>query len=71
MANKLLRLKKVQEATGKSRAGIYMDIAAGTFPKQIPIGDRQVAWIESEVQEWIDQRVQEARGQRPLAGKIA
>ncbi len=27
------------------------------FPKSVSLGDRAVAWVESEVQEWILERV--------------
>jgi prophage regulatory protein len=59
---KLSRLPKVQEITGKSRTSIYAEMAAGKFPKNVPIGDRQVAWIEDEVYEYNEQRIREARG---------
>lgn len=60
MAN-LIRLPEVRKITGLSRAGIYKAMAAGTFPTQIPIGDRAVAWIEDEVHDWRDARIENAR----------
>ena len=30
---------------------------AGTFPKRIKLGPNRVAWLLSEVNDWIDQRV--------------
>jgi prophage regulatory protein len=62
MAN-LIRLPEVLKITGLSRAGIYKAMAAGTFPTQIPIGDRAVAWLEDEIFEWRDTRIEEARNQ--------
>lgn len=56
---KLLRLPEVSTLTQRSRSRIYEDMAAGTFPKNIKIGSRAVAWIEDEVRSWIDQRVAE------------
>jgi prophage regulatory protein len=58
----LLRLPAVQSRTGLSRARIYAHIAAGTFPRQINLGARAVGWIESEINEWINQRIAESRG---------
>ncbi|ADW72814.1 MULTISPECIES: AlpA family phage regulatory protein [Rahnella] len=51
---KLIRLPKVIEKTGKSRTRIYEDIKNNAFPKQIKTGIRTVAWIEREIEEWIE-----------------
>ena len=32
---------------------------AGLFPKRIRLGQNRVAWLLSEVEEWIDQRILE------------
>jgi prophage regulatory protein len=58
MYNKILKLPAVVEITGKCRSGIYQEIADGTFPKQINLGPRAVGWLESEIQAWIDSRIQ-------------
>ena len=34
-------------------------MAAGTFPKAIPLGQRAVGWLEDEIKEWITNRVKE------------
>ncbi|RJT16408.1 helix-turn-helix transcriptional regulator [Rahnella inusitata] len=52
--SKLIRLPKVIERTGKSRTRIYEDIKCNLFPKQIKTGIRTVAWIEKEIDEWIE-----------------
>jgi prophage regulatory protein len=65
----LIRLPAVALRTGLGRSSIYAHIAAGTFPKPIPIGARAVAWLESEVSNWIDARVVAARG--PIQGQAA
>tara|TARA_B110000211_G_scaffold222196_1_gene270602 strand:- start:588 stop:701 length:114 start_codon:yes stop_codon:yes gene_type:complete len=31
----------------------------GTFPKQVPLGAKSVAWLESEVDDWIMERLGE------------
>ena len=54
---KIIRLKDVMESTGLARATIYKFIALGTFPESVSLGDRCVGWVESEVQEWILERV--------------
>ena len=52
----LLRLPEVQRRTGRSRARLYGDVAAGTFPKPRSIGARAVGWLESEINAWIAAR---------------
>ena len=64
MAN-LIRLPEVQKITGMSRAGIYKAMATGAFPTQIPIGERAVAWIDAEVFDWRDAKIDNARDQGP------
>ncbi|RBP80830.1 AlpA family transcriptional regulator [Shewanella putrefaciens] len=56
---KLIRLKNVIDTTGLARSTIYKYIDKGIFPKAVTLGGRVVAWVESEVQEWILERIQE------------
>jgi prophage regulatory protein len=56
---RILRLSGVREKTGKSTSGIYADMAAGTFPRSVPIGVRTVGWLSSEVDDWIAARIAE------------
>lgn len=58
MGNRFIKLKEVQQLTGLSRSSIYQYIQDGTFPKQIAIGLRAVAWIEIEIHDWINQRIE-------------
>ncbi|MFP3851249.1 helix-turn-helix transcriptional regulator [Pseudomonas sp. W5-01] len=59
LGNRLLRRREVEQKTGKSRAAIYADIRAGTFPHPMPIGANSVAWLEAEVDQWIAERLAE------------
>lgn len=56
---KVLRLKRVIEATGLARSTIYKYIAAGIFPKPIYLGPRCVGWLEEEIFGWIEERAKE------------
>lgn len=56
---KLLRLPAVKDLTGKSTTRIYVDMAAGTFPKPVKVGARAVAWRESELAAWLAERVKD------------
>ncbi|CDH23555.1 helix-turn-helix transcriptional regulator [Xenorhabdus bovienii] len=57
-----IRLPEVQRRTGYSKAWIYRLIKEDKFPKQVKIGSRSVAFVESEIDGWVDQRIAESRG---------
>ena len=61
-SNRVLRLPEVLTVCGLSRSSIYLKIKQGGFPPPIKLGERSVGWIEEEIQDWIDQRIHEARG---------
>ena len=58
--NTLIKLPEVKRRTTLSTSEIYRRLEAGTFPKQIKLGAKSVAWLEHEVQAWIDERVAES-----------
>lgn len=58
---RILRLKSVLDKTGDSKAGLYSKLARGVFPKPIKLSDRAVGWLESEVEQWISDRVKFTR----------
>jgi prophage regulatory protein len=53
---KLLRMRQVMQATGLSRMTIYRLELAGKFPNRRRLAENSVAWIESDVVQWIDSR---------------
>ena len=56
---KLLRLPEVISRTGYKRSNIYQLMYLGDFPKSVQLGPRAVAWLSSEIDQWIDDRVKE------------
>lgn len=58
----ILRLPAVRVRTGLSRSTIYLRVAQGTFPKSVSLGGRAVGWLEAEVQEWLQRRIDASRG---------
>ncbi|EKO3990200.1 AlpA family transcriptional regulator [Vibrio fluvialis] len=50
---RFLKLKEVMEKTALSRSAIYRKMSDGEFPQSVSLGDRAVAWVESEVDEWM------------------
>jgi len=55
----LLKLPEVCRKVGLTKAPIYAGIKAGKFPAPVSIGERAVAWVESEVDGWIADSIAE------------
>ncbi|MGG8096817.1 AlpA family transcriptional regulator [Klebsiella aerogenes] len=58
---RFIRLPEVLERTGFSKAWIYRLISRGQFPAPIKLGYRAIRFVESEVDEWIDQMIYSSR----------
>lgn len=56
---RLSKLKVVIKKTSLGRSTIYEFMTKGTFPKQVSLGAKSVAWLESEVDDWIMDRIGE------------
>jgi len=54
---RMLRLRGVEECVGFSRSAIYRAMEDDGFPRPVRIGRRAVAWVESEVQAWLDTKL--------------
>jgi len=53
----LQKLPEVLAQTGLSRAHLYALAQKGAFPKPVKLSERSSAWVESEVQDWIEARI--------------
>ena len=58
MSQSLIRWSEVQKRTGYSKAWIYRLLKEKRFPQSVKIGSRSIAFVESEVDEWINQRIE-------------
>lgn len=56
MADKLLRSRDVQAKTTLSSSTIYDWMQQDKFPKPISLGNKKVAWRESDIDAWIEQQ---------------
>ncbi len=56
---RFLRLSDVMARTGLSRSSIYLKISKNEFPNNINLGLRSVAWLESEIDTWIQTRIEQ------------
>jgi len=55
----IIRLPHVIQKTGLCRSAIYAQIRAGKFPKQIKLTQRSSGWLESEIDQWLADRIAE------------
>ncbi|MCQ4247161.1 AlpA family transcriptional regulator [Stutzerimonas decontaminans] len=53
-SSRFIKLAKVKDYTSLSTSEIYRRIAAGTFPTQVLLGPKSVAWVEAEIVSWLD-----------------
>jgi len=61
VAQKLIRLPEVRQRVPLSRSMIYELMSRGEFPTPVSLGARSVAWIESEVDAWVETKITERR----------
>lgn len=54
---RLLRLPDVIHMTGLARSTLYDLIAAGTFPRPVPLTVTARAWRSDEVATWVADRI--------------
>ena len=57
----VLRLPQVKATTVLSRSTIYQRMAEGTFPRPVKLGPRGRGWLDSDIQAWIQTRVEATR----------
>ncbi|API85847.1 helix-turn-helix transcriptional regulator [Francisella uliginis] len=55
---KIIRVKQVSELTGLSRTSIYRLSSFGQFPKSIKLSAYTTGWLVSEVEAWLDSKIQ-------------
>ena len=67
--HRFIRLNEVMSRTGYGRTSIYRKMDDGSFPNSLKLGgppkdpnefdSRAIAWIEEEVDQWIESRIQD------------
>lgn len=63
MSKTLIRMTEATHRTGHCRSWLYKLVAENRFPQPVKIGSRSIAFVESEVDQWIEQRIAESRGE--------
>lgn len=54
---RLLRATEVYSRTALSRATIWRMVKAATFPKPVTLGYNRIAWLEADVDAWIERQL--------------
>ncbi len=54
---RFIRLPEVLYTTGLSRSTVYEMMSRRQFPAQVSLGGKNVAWLASEVEQWMDERI--------------
>ena len=67
--HRFIRLNEVISRTGYGRTSIYRKMEDGSFPRSLKLGgppkdpnefdSRAIAWIENEVDQWIESRIED------------
>lgn len=52
---RIMKRSEVEYKTGLSRSSIYAKMADGTFPRAIKLGARSVGWLESDINQWVNE----------------
>ena len=59
----LFRMPELQKHVPLSRSHIYSMISKGQFPAPIKLGPRASAWLASEIDEWLQERIHRRKEQ--------
>lgn len=53
----LISVKEASKLTSLSRTAIFKLRTQGRFPKAVPLGDKRVAFVRTEVADWVEQQI--------------
>ena len=69
--HRFIRLNEVLSRTGFGRTSIYRKMEDGSFPKSVKLGgppidpeafdSRAIAWVEEEIDQWVEDRISERK----------
>lgn len=60
LRDRLLRLSECESVTGLKKSSIYTLMKRGEFPRCVQITSRCVAWPESKILGWVQDRIRDA-----------
>ena len=56
---KILKVKQVAAEMNMSIPQVYKLVSLGKFPKQIKLGERASGWLKSELDSWLQSKIDE------------
>ncbi|HLG85672.1 MAG TPA: AlpA family phage regulatory protein [Alphaproteobacteria bacterium] len=61
---RFLRFSQLESEKGIGYSRMHIDRLekAGKFPRRVPIGENSVAWIETEIDQWQQEKADERGG---------
>jgi prophage regulatory protein len=76
LTERFINMEEVRRRVALSKTEIYRKMAAGKFPRPVPLGTQKVAFVESEVVAWMEARLaareaQEGVERRSAQGRVA
>ena len=60
-AVRFMRLPEVVAVCGLPASSIYDRMRRGDFPKPVPLAGKSVAWLSSEIRQWMQSRIASRR----------
>lgn len=57
VTDRMIRRKEIIERLGINQSTLYRWCQNGNFPKAIQIGPNSVAWLRSDFNKWLKQRI--------------
>ena len=54
---RFMRLPEVIAVCGLPASSIYDGMRRGDFPKPVPLAGKSVAWLSSEIRQWMESRI--------------
>ncbi len=57
MSDRFISMSEVLDRICLSKTHLYRKINAGQFPRPVPLGPQKVAFLESEIEDWMAARL--------------
>ncbi|EBK1007899.1 AlpA family phage regulatory protein [Salmonella enterica] len=57
----LITAKEALKRVHRSKSWLYTRLSKGEFPSPVRVGDRAISFVESEIEDWIQKHMTEAR----------
>ena len=57
MGDRFLSMRVVLDRVGLSKSHLYRKIKLGEFPQPVPLAPGRVAFLESEIEDWMESRL--------------